>query len=70
MLNWVFLNEEAEYKRGVAGEYFASRKKMAFARVSNKKNHTHCTCMSHSITVFIELHTIRKHHNNVTEFIF
>ena len=64
------LNEEAEYKRGVAGDISASRKKMAFARVSNKKKHTHCTCISHSITVFIELHTIHKRHNNVTEFIF
>ena len=64
------LNEEAEYKRGVAGEYSASRKKMVFMRFSNKKKHTHCTCISHSITVFIELHTIHKRHKNVTEFIF
>ena len=64
------LNEEAEYKRGVAGDISASRKKMAFARVSNKKKDTHCTCILHSITVFIELHTIHKRHNNVTEFIF
>ena len=64
------LNEEAEYKTGVAGDISASRKKMAFACVSNKKKHTHCTCISHSITVFIELHTIHKRHNNVTEFIF
>ena len=61
------LKREAEYKRGVAGDISASRKKMAFARVSNKKKHTHCTCISHSITVFIEFH---KRHNNVTEFIF
>ena len=35
---------------------------MAFVRVSNNKKHTHCTCISHSITVFIELHTIHKRH--------
>ena len=64
------LNEEAEYKMDVAGEFFASCKKMAFMRVSNKKKHTHCTSISHSITVFIELHTIHKRHKKVTEFIF
>ena len=33
---------------------------MAFMRVSNNKKHTHCICISHSITVFVELHTIHK----------
>ena len=54
------VNAKSSLKRGCGvyikgawpGNISASCEKMAFMRVSNNKKHTHCTCISHSITVY------------------